>query len=164
MNIGKNILELRKERNVKQEDLAAELGVTAAAVSKWENGYTLPDLYMLCAIADYFQVTADALLGRGEPGRLAVIAAYTEELGRKIGTLVRQHGVEVDSIHADPEAACAAVRANKKVTHVLIASSGENWKPDTTLDFGGRGIAMYLNIDDSEKVILAGIEEFLNEL
>ena len=38
MNIGKTIFELRKAKNVTQEALAAELGVTAAAVSKWENG------------------------------------------------------------------------------------------------------------------------------
>ena len=38
MNLGKTILELRKKNNVTQEELAAELGVTAAAVSKWENG------------------------------------------------------------------------------------------------------------------------------
>ena len=38
MNFGKTILDLRKQKNVTQEELAAELGVTAAAVSKWENG------------------------------------------------------------------------------------------------------------------------------
>ena len=41
MNLGRNILELRKQKNVTQEELAAELGVTAAAVSKWENGDSL---------------------------------------------------------------------------------------------------------------------------
>lgn len=64
MNLGKMIFELRKAKNVTQEEMAAELGVTAAAVSKWENGYTLPDVMMLCAIADYFQVTTDELLGQ----------------------------------------------------------------------------------------------------
>ena len=59
MNLGKNICDLRKSKNVTQEELAAELGVTAAAVSKWENGYTLPDILMLCALADFFQVTTD---------------------------------------------------------------------------------------------------------
>ena len=53
MNIGRNILELRKQKNITQEELAAELGVTATAVSKWENGYTLPDIMMLCALADF---------------------------------------------------------------------------------------------------------------
>ena len=56
MNFGKTILELRKQKNITQEELAAELGVTAAAVSKWENNYSLPDILMLCALADFFQV------------------------------------------------------------------------------------------------------------
>ena len=37
MNFGKTVLELRKQHNLTQEELAAQLGVTAAAVSKWEN-------------------------------------------------------------------------------------------------------------------------------
>ena len=74
MNIGKQILELRKQRGIKQEELAAELGVTAAAVSKWENGYTLPDILMLSALADYFKVTTDELLGRNVKNKYAVIA------------------------------------------------------------------------------------------
>ena len=61
MNFGKNLSELRKRENITQEALAADLGVTAAAVSKWENGNTLPDILMLCALAEYFQVTTDAL-------------------------------------------------------------------------------------------------------
>ena len=64
MNIGTMIFTLRKEKNITQEHLAAELGVTAAAVSKWEKGYTLPDILMLCALADFFEVTTDELLGR----------------------------------------------------------------------------------------------------
>ena len=59
MNLGKTILEFRRKNNVTQEDLAAELGVTAAADSTWENGYTLPDVMMLCALADYFHVSTD---------------------------------------------------------------------------------------------------------
>lgn len=40
MNLGKTILALRKKKNVTQEELAAELGVTAAAVSKWEHEFS----------------------------------------------------------------------------------------------------------------------------
>ena len=42
MNLGTQICALRRTRQITQEQLAAELGVTAAAVSKWEHGYTLP--------------------------------------------------------------------------------------------------------------------------
>ena len=37
MHLGNKILELRRQKNITQEELAAALGVTSAAVSKWEN-------------------------------------------------------------------------------------------------------------------------------
>lgn len=64
MNIGTQIQTLRKQRGITQETLAAEMGVTVGAVSKWENDITLPDILMICNLADYFQVTTDELLGR----------------------------------------------------------------------------------------------------
>lgn len=64
MNIGTQIQSLRKKQGITQETLAAEMGVTVGAVSKWENGITLPDLLMLCSLADYFRVSTDELLGR----------------------------------------------------------------------------------------------------
>ena len=66
MNIGNQIQVLRKQKNITQEKLASEMGVSIAAVSKWENGNSMPDIVMLCALADYFQVTTDELLGRNK--------------------------------------------------------------------------------------------------
>lgn len=62
MNIGKNISALRKERNMTQEELANALGVSAQAVSKWENENSCPDISLLVKIADLFSVTVDELL------------------------------------------------------------------------------------------------------
>jgi len=62
-NIGNVISELRKAKGVKQDDLAAAVGVSAQAVSKWENGGT-PDTELLPAIADYFDISMDRLFGR----------------------------------------------------------------------------------------------------
>ena len=56
--IGLRIANLRKMRGIKQEELANYVGVTAQAVSKWENGGT-PDVELLPKIADYFNVTID---------------------------------------------------------------------------------------------------------
>ncbi|MCM1264128.1 MAG: response regulator [Butyrivibrio sp.] len=64
MDIGHKILMLRKQQNITQEKLAAEMGVSIAAVSKWETGNSMPDIIMLCALADFFKVTTDELLGR----------------------------------------------------------------------------------------------------
>lgn len=54
---------LRKERKVTQEQLAQHLGVSAQAVSKWENG-SYPDGDLLPQIADFFEVSIDYLYGR----------------------------------------------------------------------------------------------------
>ena len=91
MELGNRIKELRKKKDVTQEELAAQLGVTAAAVSKWEKGATLPDVLMLCDLADFFGVTADDLLGRHR--ELKPLVVVTEGEDRKgIERLLRQHG------------------------------------------------------------------------
>lgn len=64
MNLGNVLVELRKRRNITQEELAKEMGVSAAAVSKWEKNYSMPDIQMLSALADYFDISTDELLGR----------------------------------------------------------------------------------------------------
>lgn len=119
MNFGNKLYELRKERNVTQEALAAELGVTAAAVSKWEKGYTLPDLLMLCALADYFEVTTDELLGRVANWKYAVVAAETMELGEKIAALVKNYGYKAKYIFTDVEEAVATAHSDEQVEHLL---------------------------------------------
>lgn len=59
---------LRKERGITQETLAAHLGVSPQAVSKWENG-SFPDGDLLPRIADFFEVSIDYLYGRAERAR-----------------------------------------------------------------------------------------------
>ncbi len=62
-NIGVKIAELRREHNMKQDELAEMLGVTPQAVSKWENGASMPDISLLPKIARIFGVTIDELFG-----------------------------------------------------------------------------------------------------
>lgn len=62
---SKQLQMLRKQSGITQEQLAAKLGVTAQAVSKWENG-SYPDGDLLPKIADIFDVSIDNLYGRGE--------------------------------------------------------------------------------------------------
>ena len=61
--IGKQIASLRKEKGIKQEELAGYVGVSTQAVSKWENG-GVPDTDLLPKIADFFSVSVDSLFGR----------------------------------------------------------------------------------------------------
>ncbi len=63
INIGENIMRLRHERKIRQEELADFIGVTKASVSKWERGATMPDIALLPRLASFFDVTVDALIG-----------------------------------------------------------------------------------------------------
>ncbi|UKI20802.1 MAG: helix-turn-helix domain-containing protein [Christensenella sp.] len=58
------LVELRKEKGLSQVALAKELGVDCSTIAKYETGDRLPDLVMLCKLADYFNVTTDYLVGR----------------------------------------------------------------------------------------------------
>ena len=65
-NIGENILNLRKSRQLTQESLASMIGVSTQTVSKWENSTNMPDITLLPIIADIFEVTIDELFGRSD--------------------------------------------------------------------------------------------------
>ena len=63
MSFSSALQSLRKEAKVTQEELAQNLGVSAQAVSKWENG-SFPEGDLIPRIADYFHVSIDYLYGR----------------------------------------------------------------------------------------------------
>jgi len=61
--LGKRIAALRKSKGLTQEQLAEKVGVSAQAVSKWENDVSCPDITLLPLLADLFDVSVDELLG-----------------------------------------------------------------------------------------------------
>ncbi len=63
MEIGKIIKKYRRERDMTQEQLAEFLCVSVSAVSQWESGKTTPDLSMIPAVCNLFNITSDELLG-----------------------------------------------------------------------------------------------------
>lgn len=64
--LGKVIRQLRLERGVKQEELGRTLHVSKQSVSNWENDNIMPSIELLVKMADYFGVTTDYLLERGD--------------------------------------------------------------------------------------------------
>ena len=56
IKIGGFLRELRKERELTQEQLAEKFGVSSRSVSRWENGNTMPELSILVELADYYEV------------------------------------------------------------------------------------------------------------
>ena len=54
--IGSFLKELRKEKNLTQEQLAEALNVSGRTVSRWETGSNMPDLSILVELADYYDI------------------------------------------------------------------------------------------------------------
>lgn len=60
--IGKFILELRREKNMTQQELADKIGVTDRAISKWENGRGMPDLSLMIPLCKELNITINELI------------------------------------------------------------------------------------------------------
>ncbi len=60
--IGKFILELRREKNMTQQELADKIGVTDRAISKWENGRGMPDLSLMIPLCKELDITINELI------------------------------------------------------------------------------------------------------
>jgi len=56
IKIGRFLRELRKEKELTQEQLAEKFGVSSRSVSRWENGNTMPELGILVELAEYYGV------------------------------------------------------------------------------------------------------------
>lgn len=79
LQIGENIKKYRQARSLTQEEVAAHLGVSFQAVSKWERREGYPDITMLPALANYFHVSVDDLIGMNPTSR----ACQYDELNRR---------------------------------------------------------------------------------
>lgn len=66
MEFNQKLQELRKQKNLTQEELAEQLFVSRTAVSKWESGRGYPNIESLKNIANFFDITIDDLLSGEE--------------------------------------------------------------------------------------------------
>ena len=73
--LGKRIMRHRKALGLTQDQLAEQLGITAQAVSKWENDQSCPDIAMLPRIARVFGISVDELLGVAQPEKEPPVSA-----------------------------------------------------------------------------------------
>ena len=93
MKIGTYLKELRKEKNLTQEQIAEKFCVSQRSVSRWENGYTMPDISILIELADYYDVDLREILNGERKANnmnedlketLVMVADYTNEEKKKL--------------------------------------------------------------------------------
>lgn len=68
-NLAKNLVILRKSENLTQAELAEKINYSDKAVSKWERGESVPDLYVLKQLADFYGVKIDTLIAEPKKER-----------------------------------------------------------------------------------------------
>ena len=112
MTIGKRIAALRREKNLKQDDLAQMLEVSPQAVSKWENDQTCPDISLLPKLAKILGVSVDELLS-GKQELQPVVTLVPEDQRKDIKDMMLR--IVVDSAHGDK------VRMNLPMALVQLA-------------------------------------------
>ena len=62
IKIGAFLKDLRKQKNLTQEQLAEQLGVSGRTVSRWETGNNMPDISLLVELAEFYEVTIPELI------------------------------------------------------------------------------------------------------
>ena len=85
MNIqfAKVLRKYRREKDLTQEEFAHEIGISPQSISKWERGDGFPDISLLPAIANFFGISIDTLLGNDEESKRADIKQFWESAGSK---------------------------------------------------------------------------------
>lgn len=94
--IGKKLYDLRKQSGFTQDYVAEKLGVSAQAVSKWENDIACPDIMTLPNIAELYGITIDELFKNDD---VQSNAKYEKTEAINENELVLR--VYVDSVHGD---------------------------------------------------------------
>ena len=112
MTIGNRIAALRREKNLKQDDLAQMLEVSPQAVSKWENDQTCPDISLLPKLAKILGVSVDELLS-GKQELQPVVTLVPEDQRKDIKDMMLR--IVVDSVDGDK------VRVNLPMALVQLA-------------------------------------------
>ena len=87
INLGRVLTENRRRRGMTQDQLAEHLGVSKAAVSKWETGASYPDIFMLPKLASFFDISIDALMGYEPQMEKAEIRQWYERTAGEFSTL-----------------------------------------------------------------------------
>ena len=137
VKIGKRIKALRNHASITQERLAEAIGVTAQAISKWENEIGYPDIDYIVPIANFFNVTIDELFEHDKQENESKIVEYCErfdEMHRNERFDEMYHSWENVRIRIDlMRRALAEFPANERLLVRLASALREKWNADTAI-------------------------------
>lgn len=88
MNLGKNILNLRKKKGLTQEELSEKIDVTRQTISNWELGETNPNPEQLKKLSKELNISIDELLDNDIKDVLVKKVTNTENISKKIFKLI----------------------------------------------------------------------------
>ena len=86
VKIGRFIAEKRREQGLTQAQLAEKLSITDRAVSKWENGRTMPDSSLMLDLCKHLKITVNDLLN----GEVVGVENYNEKLEKQLLEVIKQ--------------------------------------------------------------------------
>ena len=117
MSIGNQIMSIRRERQLTQEQFGSLFHVTRQTVSNWENGKSYPDLQLLVAISDQFGISLDTLLKEDTK----MVKAIDRERG--LGVVKREKAVNhfLTSAGTGLVASCVISPASAARTAIFMA-------------------------------------------
>ena len=125
MSFAENLKQIRKERNLSQEDLAELLDVSRQAVSKWEQGEGYPEAEKLLLLSNRLNISLDTLMSTGfspAPNPQAT------------GSIV------ITSPHENVIATCHTIQTSQKMSKGKHAPKYALFTTDPNVPFGGRNI------------------------
>ncbi len=93
MKLGEQLVTLRKENKLSQEQLAEKIGVTRQTISNWELGETAPNPEQLKLLSQIFHVSIDKLLGNDHEAVLVEKISNTERLAGIIIKILKGIGI-----------------------------------------------------------------------
>lgn len=127
VKIGKQIKILRNRDGVTQDRLAEVLGVTSQAISKWENEIGYPDIEYIVPIANFFNVTVDALFEHDRNECEKKINEYCEKLDE-----MHRNWVDVNTRIDLARKALAEFPADEKLLVRLATALWKKWSVDAS--------------------------------
>lgn len=157
--IGKFILNLRKEKNMTQNELADKLGITDRAVSKWENGRGMPDMSLLMPLCKILGISINELLS----GERLDKEDYQEKLEENIINTIDYSDKKIKRTKKIFKITLSAILISIVILMVMYGIDINRMRNNKSVVFSTWGYSYVPPIDLKEEEIKLAIMDYLIE-